>query len=73
MDHREKQELFDKLDHATNEELGQLAKFTLRLNSDPFEAGARALELPSKTREKVLTALKALIKSDSIAVAKMNL
>lgn len=69
---REELELIDKLEKSSNQELGKLAKFVLRLNSDPFEAGARKYELPSITRKTVLTALKLSIKRGEVPVAKIN-
>jgi hypothetical protein len=67
---REKLEAIEKIKHASNEELGQLAKFTLRMKEDPFIEGARQLLLPSHTRDVVIRALTKEIKSGKIVFAK---
>ena len=62
---KEKDELYAKLEKASNEELGQICQVTMGYN--PFKS---TLLLPSDVRKHLLVVLKKAIKEDKIIVKK---
>lgn len=69
---RDKAQMIDTIKKASNEDLGKLARFALRLKDDPFVEGEIKKEKPDVTRSKVIKALTIEINAGRVVAAKTS-